>query len=121
MVLCPILWVRSLNDIVTWVSLISYLDECITELWGCYVDLQESEMFCRTIVDLIFLDRLRVLKDENARNHLNMVPEVPLFVEREGVTISGKADWCLGHGNIKRGFESALIVMYVFPHLIPTG
>ncbi|KAL1970596.1 hypothetical protein VTN77DRAFT_4240 [Rasamsonia byssochlamydoides] len=43
--------------------------------------------------------------------HLRLVPEVSLSVERAGITISGKADWCLGHGNIKGGFASTLIVL----------
>jgi len=60
-------------------------------------------------MDLIFLDRLRVLKDEDTGNHLRLVPEAPIVVEdpRQG--------WCLGRSNIKSRFESALIIMYVFP------
>ncbi|EGC46683.1 predicted protein [Histoplasma capsulatum var. duboisii H88] len=86
--------------------------KCIKELWGSdSVDMQESETFCRTIMDLVFLDRLRVLKDENATRHLKFVPEVSLSVERGGATITGRADWCLGYGNARGGFESTLIIM----------
>lgn len=89
-----------------------FLDICIKELWGSgYVDIQESETFCRTIMDLMFLDRLRALKDENATRYLKFVPEVSLSVERGGATITGRADWCLGHGNVRGGFESTLIIL----------
>lgn len=89
-----------------------FLDKCIKELWGSdSVDMQESETFCGTIMDLVFLDRLRVLKDENATRHLKFVPEVSLSVERGGATITGRANWCLGYGNARGGFESTLIIM----------
>jgi hypothetical protein len=82
--------------------------------------MQHFEAFCRTIVDLIFLDRLRALKDGDATMNLKLVPEVLLSMEREGLTISGRADWCLGHGNVKDGSESALVILYVFARLIAT-
>lgn len=92
-----------------------YLDECISDLRNShYVDMRASEVFCRAIVDLLLLDRLRILKDENATRRLKLVPEVPLLVKREGIHVSGRADWCLGHGNMKSEFESALVVLYVF-------
>ncbi|EGE04978.1 hypothetical protein TEQG_03822 [Trichophyton equinum CBS 127.97] len=89
------------------------IDVCIKELRGSgYADLQESEIFCRTITDLIFLDRLHALKDKNATSHLKLAPEVSLSVERGSSTITGRADWCLGYGNVKGGFESALIILH---------
>ncbi|EGD97978.1 hypothetical protein TESG_05277 [Trichophyton tonsurans CBS 112818] len=88
------------------------IDVCIKELRGSgYADLQESEIFCRTITDLISLDRLHALKDKTATSHLKLAPEVSLSVERGSSTITGRADWCLGYGNVKGGFESALIIL----------
>jgi len=51
-----------------------------------------------TIMDLIFL----VYLDENTRNHLRLVPEVPLFGNH--YHIFGRADWCLGHEHFVEKF-----------------
>lgn len=65
------------------------------------------------MVDLLIMDHLRVLKDENARSRLRLVSGVPLSVERRETVISGRADWCLGYGDVdgNGGFDATLVVL----------
>jgi hypothetical protein len=34
---------------------------------------------------------------------LKFVPEILLSIEKDDCKITGRADWCLGHGNSKDG------------------
>ena len=93
------------------------LDQCVERIKSSkYFDSTNSESLCRTIVDVIFCDRLDILNNRKSELHLNWVPEVTLSTKSKPLqkTISGRADWVLGHGNPKSTLDSSLIVLYVF-------
>jgi hypothetical protein len=79
-----------------------------------------SESLSRTIIDILFLDRLECLQADGAFEHVNWLPEVPLKMMSQslGKTISGRADWCLVHGNSKEEAETVLVVLYVYSPII---
>ncbi|KAL1862214.1 hypothetical protein Plec18167_000999 [Paecilomyces lecythidis] len=78
-----------------------------------YVENAGSESISRTVIDIVFCDRLNHLDDQDADRHLNWFPEMPISVESAslGKTIHGKVDWCLSHGNNKSELDTTLIVL----------
>ena len=81
-----------------------------------YFDSTNFKSLCRTIVNVIFCDRLNILNYRKSELHLNWVPEVTLSTQSKRLqkTISGRADWILGHGNPTSTLDSSLIVLCVF-------
>ena len=96
------------------------LDQCIERISSSkYFNLTNSESLCRTIVDVMFCDRLNILNNRKSELHLNWVPKVSLSTQSKQLQkiISGRADWVLGHRNPKSTLDSSLIVLCVFYHL----
>lgn len=93
-----------------------FLDTCIRELQSSpYFQLADSQSTCRTVLDVIFCDRLKYLHVNDAEKHLNWLPEVTLSVKSRlhNFLIQGRADWCLAYGSSKAAPQTALIVLSV--------
>ncbi|KAK9243329.1 hypothetical protein V1506DRAFT_389813 [Lipomyces tetrasporus] len=93
-------------------QLSAWADTCITEIKSSpYFQLTDSETTCRTILDVMFCDRLKRLNDHDSERCLNWLPEVTLSVRSElhNSVIQGRADWCLAYGNSKAALQTALI------------
>ncbi|KAL4870588.1 hypothetical protein BDV12DRAFT_165858 [Aspergillus spectabilis] len=107
-------WQLRENDNSGHSQLSEWADTCIRELQSSpYFQLADSESTCRTILDVIFCDRLKCLDDINAERHLNWFPEVTLSVKSKlhNFLIQGRADWCLAYGSSKAALQTALIVL----------
>lgn len=93
-----------------------FLGTAVRELRSSpYFKRADSESTCRTMLDVIFCDRLKCLDDDGAEKHLNWFPEVSLSVKSKvnNFVIQGRADWCLAYGSSKAALQTALIVLSV--------
>jgi hypothetical protein len=89
------------------------LDTAITGMQNSkYFKKSQSESMARSIIDILFCDRLDHLEDSNAKAHLNWLPEMPLKAVSlgTGTAIAGRADWVLAH-NPKSALDSTLVVL----------
>ena len=79
-----------------------------------YFQRSSSETTSRTIIDVLFCDRLTQLDDDNAKNHLNWYPEVSMTARNhlDDQVIRGRADWCLAYGP-KTSLQTTLVVLFV--------
>jgi len=79
-----------------------------------YFRRSESESVSRTVIDMLFCDRLNNLDDNNSDQKMNWYPEMALSTQsKTGKTIRGRADWCLSHGTNRADMDTTLIVLYV--------
>ena len=75
------------------------------------------ESLTRTIIDILFCDRLEALDDKQSNHRLSVVSEVSIrtTVQNERIYgqgyISGRADWTLGYGNSKAQLETVLAII----------
>lgn len=86
-----------------------------------YVGVRQDEAFCRTIIDLIILDRLKNLKDHSAAHRLQVSAEVPISIRTKDVygddeLIRGRADWALGYGATKNDTGAILLMVEAKPN-----
>lgn len=85
-----------------------------------YVRARKNEAFCRTVLDLIIIDRLLHLEDTESYRRLQLSAEVPVSIrvtDMNGDTalIKGRADWALGYGTEKNDTGSILLVVEAKP------
>ncbi|QKX57432.1 uncharacterized protein TRUGW13939_04544 [Talaromyces rugulosus] len=82
-------------------------------LMSPYFRLANSETNCRTILDIIFCDRLEQLEDSKSEHCLNWFPKMTLSVKSEPLNklIQGRAGNCLAYGKQKSDLHTALIVL----------
>ncbi|KAL4962178.1 uncharacterized protein BDV14DRAFT_178838 [Aspergillus stella-maris] len=95
-------------------QLSDWADTCVKELQSSpYFQLADSESTSRTILDVLFCDRLKRLRDNEAEKHLNWFPEVSLSVQSKlhNLLIQGRADWCLAYWDSKAALQTALVVL----------
>lgn len=86
-----------------------------------YVSVRHDESFCRTVLDLIIMDRLRHLEDKDAHHRLQVSAEVPVSIRIQDVygnheLVKGRVDWALGYGTDKNDTGSILIVVEAKPY-----
>lgn len=86
-----------------------------------YVGVRQDEAFCRTIIDLIILDRLKHLEDHSAAHRLQVSAEVPVSVRIRDVygndqLVRGRADWALGYGTTKSETGAILLMVEAKPN-----
>ncbi|OCL00585.1 uncharacterized protein K441DRAFT_533611 [Cenococcum geophilum 1.58] len=89
-------------------------DQCIERIKSSkYFKSTNYESLCRTILNIIFCDRLNILNNRKSELYLNSVFGVTLSTQSKRLhkTISGRADWVLGHGNLRSTLDPSLIVM----------
>ena len=86
-----------------------------------YASARHDESFCRTILDLIIIDRLRHLEDKDAHHRLQVSAEVPMSIQIKDLygnkeIIKGRADWALGYGINKLDTGAILLVVEAKPY-----
>ena len=86
-----------------------------------YVSARQDESFCRTVLDLIIIDRLRYLEDRDAHHRLQVSAEVPVSIRIKDVygnneIIKGRADWALGYGTEKSDTGAILLIVEAKPY-----
>lgn len=86
-----------------------------------YVSARYDESFCRTVLDLIIMDRLRNLEDKDSHHRLQVSAEVTLSIRIQDVygnhvMVKGRADWALGYGTDKNDTGSILLVVEAKPY-----
>lgn len=76
-----------------------------------YFKSSNSEMMARIFIDILFCDRLNLLRD-STEAHLNWLPEVSLSakIPNTSTVIAGRADWVLAY-NVDSPSDSALVVL----------
>ena len=95
---------RTINDIKT----------------STYVKARRDESFCRTVLDLILLDRLEHLEDEGAHRLLHLSAEIPVSIKAkdtygQDTMLKGRADWALGYSNERANTSAFLLVVEAKP------
>lgn len=86
-----------------------------------YVSVRHDESFCRTVLDLIIMDRLRHLEDRDAHHRLQVSAEVPVSIRIKDVygnneIVKGRADWALGYGTEKSDTGAILLIVEAKPY-----
>ena len=86
-----------------------------------YVSSRYDESFCRTVLDLIIMDRLRQLEDRDAYHRLQVSAKVPVSIRVKNIygvdeLIKGRADWALGYGIDKSDTGAILLVVEAKPY-----
>ena len=86
-----------------------------------YVSVRHDESFCRTVLDLIIMDRLRHLEDRDTHHRLQVSAEVPVSIRIKDIygnneIVKGKADWALGYGANKSDTGAILLVVEAKPY-----
>ena len=86
-----------------------------------YVSVRQDESFCRTVLDLIIMDRLRQLEDRDAHHRLQVSAEVPVAIRVKDIygndeMIKGRADWALGYGANKTDTGAILLIVEAKPY-----
>ena len=86
-----------------------------------YVSVRHNDSFCRTVLDLIIMDRLRHLKDRDTHHRLQVSAEVPVSVHMKNVygkneIIKGRADWAWGYGIDKSYMGAILLIVEAKPY-----
>lgn len=81
-----------------------------------YVSARHDESFCRTVLDLIIMDRLRYLEDHDSHHRLQVSAEVPVSIRIQDIygnseIVKGRADWALGYGADQSDTGSILLVV----------
>ena len=88
---------------------------------NAYVKTRQDESFCRTVLDLIMIDRLRELKDKDAFFRLQISAEVAISVQATDTygnpeRVKGRAHWALGYGHDKDNTGAILLVVEAKPY-----
>ncbi len=86
-----------------------------------YVSVRHDESFCRTVLDLIIMDRLRHLEDRDTYHRLQVSAEVPVSIRIKDIygnneIVKGRADWVLGYGTDKSDTGAILLVVEAKPY-----
>ena len=86
-----------------------------------YVSVRHDESFCRTVLDLIIMDRLRHLEDRDVHHRLQVSAEVPVSIRITDVygnneLVKGRADWALGYGTEKSDTGAILLIVEAKPY-----
>ena len=86
-----------------------------------YVSVRHDESFCRTVLDLIIMDRLRQLEDRDVFNRLQVSTEVPVAICVKDIygndeMINRRADWALGYGADKSDTGAILLILEAKPY-----
>ena len=86
-----------------------------------YASVRQDESFCRTVLDLLILDRLRHLKDKDTFHRLQVSAEVPVSIRMTDIygnqeIVKGRADWALGYGTQKSDTGAILLVIEAKPY-----
>lgn len=81
-----------------------------------YASARHDESFCRTVLDLVIMDRLRHLKDKDVHRRLKVSAEVPISICIKDIygndeMLKGRADWALGYGATKSDTGAVLLVV----------
>ena len=93
----------------------------INDLVNCeHLGARQGEAFCRTLIDLIVLDRLKKLKDHGAARRLHVSAEVPVSVHAKDAygndqLVRGRANWALGYGVTKSDTGAILLMVEAKP------
>ena len=99
------------------VSLKPHIEQTIHDIkQSRYVRARRDESFCRTIIDLILLDRLEHLEDEEAHRQLHLSAEIPVYITAKDIygqdtMLKGRADWALGYDKGKSNTSAFLLVV----------
>lgn len=85
------------------------------------MSVRQDESFCRIVLDLIIVDRLRQLEDKDAHHRLQISTEVPVSIRTQNIygdeeIVKGRADWVLGYGVDKNDTGSILVVLEAKPY-----
>ena len=80
-----------------------------------YVSVRHDDSFCRTVLDIIIMDRLRHLEDRDTHHRLQVSAEVPVSAHIKNVygnneIVKGRADWALGYG-IDKSYTGAILLV----------
>lgn len=86
-----------------------------------YASVRYDESFCRTVIDLIIMDRLRHCEDTDSHHRLQISAEVPVSIRIQDLygnheMVKGRADWALGYGTDKNDTGSILLVVEAKPY-----
>ena len=86
-----------------------------------YVSVRHDESFCRTVLDLIIMDRLRQLEDRDTHHRLQVSAEVPVAIRVKDIygnneMVKGRADWALGYGADKSDTGAILLIVEAKPY-----
>ena len=86
-----------------------------------YVSTRQDESFCRTILDLLIVDRLRHLEDRDAHHRLQVSAEVPISIRVKDVygndeIVKGRTDWAMGYGVDKSDTGAILLIVEAKPY-----
>ncbi|KAL2058435.1 hypothetical protein ABVK25_001163 [Lepraria finkii] len=86
-----------------------------------YVSVRHDESFCRTVLDLIIMDRLRQLEDRDTHHRLQVSAEVPVAIRVKDIygndqMVKGRADWALGYGADKSETGAILLIVEAKPY-----
>lgn len=89
-----------------------------------YVSATCDDSFCRTVLDLIIIDRLRHLKDRHAHDRLQISAEVPVSIRIKDTygnneIVKGRADWAMGYGTDKSDTGAILLILEAKPYDSP--
>lgn len=57
-----------------------------------YISVRRDESFCRTVLDLIIIDRLRHLEDRDTFHRLKLCAEVPVSIRMKGTYGNNEID-----------------------------
>lgn len=85
-----------------------------------YISIRHHESFCRTVLDLIIMDRLRHSEGKDSRHWLQISAEVPVSIRIKDVygnheMVKGRAEWTLGYGTDKNDTGPILLVVEAKP------
>ena len=86
-----------------------------------YTSVRHDESFCRTVLDLIIIDRLRQLEDRDAHHRLQVSAEVPVAIRVKDIygndeIVKGRADWAIGYGADKNDTGAILLIVEAKPY-----
>ena len=86
-----------------------------------YISVRHDESFCRIVLDLIIMDRLRQLEDRDVHYRLQVSAEVPVAIRVKDIygndqMVKGRADWALGYGADRSETGAILLVVEAKPY-----
>ena len=86
-----------------------------------YISVRHDESFCRTVLDLVSMDRLRQLEDRDVHYRLQVSTEVPVAIRVKDIygndqMVKGRADWALGYGADKSETGAILLIVEAKPY-----
>lgn len=86
-----------------------------------YVSVRHDESFCRTVLDLTIMDRLRHLEDKDPHRRLRASAEVPVSIRIQDIygnskMVKDRADQALGYGTDKSDTGAILLVVEAKPY-----